>query len=177
MDDPSSPPTYIIPRPNGDCVLGMIVAFHENSVLNTLIVGGTAGINDWTMSSDQQTTESIVKRCHALEPSLSPTGGGPETIPIIKVNVGFRPVRVGGARLEKETITVPLAPEPFKPSMKYSQLEGVQPRQVDVVHAYGIGPAGFQVRANRCLARAKLNSILMCVGFRRVGEWPQTFWR
>lgn len=159
MDDPSSPPTYIIPRPNGDCVLGIAAACLLGLCINPLhLIGGTAGINDWTMSADQQTTESIVKRCHALEPSLSPTGGGPETVPIIKVNVGFRPVRVGGARLEKEIITVPLTSEPFKPSTKYSNLEGVQPRQVDVIHAYGIGPAGFQVREQDAITRTAMEA-------------------
>lgn len=66
-------------------------------------------------------------------------------MPIIKVNVGLRPARKGGARLERETITVPLQPQAYKP-LGSNVTADLKPRQVDVIHAYGIGPAGFQVR-------------------------------
>ena len=101
-------------------------------------------MNDWNLSPDTATTERIVKRCLELEPSLSFDGSGPDSIPIIKVNVGLRPWRTGGAKLERETITVPLQPKPFKPTGSNLTAD-LKPREVDIIHAYGIGPAGFQV--------------------------------
>lgn len=116
------------------------------SVLTSrLSIGGTLGVNDWNLSPDAATTEGIIKRCHELEPSLSFDGSGPESIPIIKVNVGLRPARKGGARLEREIITVPFQLERYKP-LGSNVSAYLQPRQVDVIHAYGIGGSGFQVR-------------------------------
>ncbi|KAF9518107.1 hypothetical protein BS47DRAFT_1482838 [Hydnum rufescens UP504] len=128
LGHPEIPPTYIIPRPSGEVILG-----------------GTFGVNDWNLSPDPSTTERIVRQCLAIEPSLSfdEASTNPENIPIIKVNVGLRPARAGGARLEREKITVPLEQKPFSP-MGSNVTKDITKRTVDVIHAYGLGPTGFQ---------------------------------
>ncbi|KAF8319583.1 uncharacterized protein EI90DRAFT_3150232 [Cantharellus anzutake] len=125
--------SYIIPRPGGQVILG-----------------GTYGKDDWNVSSSQSDTERIVKDCLALDPFLAHTHSSnsisppdPASIPIVKVNVGLRPARKGGARLELETIQVPLQPQPFKPRGNNLN-EFAASREVNIIHAYGIGPAGFQ---------------------------------
>ena len=112
--------------------------------------GGTMTANDWNVSPDPHTTEAIVRRCYALEPSLAPiiSASSPDddaasTIPIIKVNVGLRPARIGGARVEREVLTLPLPARPFVPTLVVPP-QGNRSRKVHVVHAYGLGPAGFQ---------------------------------
>lgn len=57
-------------------------------------------------------------------PDLS-SDGTVEGIDVIRECVGFRPSRAGGPRLERED-------------------RAIRGRRVAVVHAYGIGPAGFQ---------------------------------
>lgn len=119
--------------------------------------GGTFLVDDWDLSPNPTTTRRIIKECLEYEPSLSheysprvpsQKAPDPESIPIISVNVGLRPARRGGARLEKEVITVPLQRQPYTP--KPSNItQGLKPRQVTVVHVYGIGGAGYQVSVGR----------------------------
>ncbi|KAF8320784.1 nucleotide-binding domain-containing protein [Clavulina sp. PMI_390] len=124
---PDGPPVYAIPRPNGEVALG-----------------GTFLPNDWNLAVDPKTTEEIVKNCLYVDPSISHDGSGPENLPITNITVGLRPARKGGPRVEREEITVPLQPRAFKPRPSAVHA-GLQPRQVDVIHAYGFGPAGFQM--------------------------------
>lgn len=88
-------PTYILPR-SRDCVLG-----------------GTAWVEHWDTQPDGITTEQIVARCAAVEPSL-------RDAPVVSVNVGLRPGR-RAVRLEREQVTPTCT----------------------VIHNYGHGGAGF----------------------------------
>ncbi|KAM0750306.1 nucleotide-binding domain-containing protein [Meredithblackwellia eburnea MCA 4105] len=94
---------YIIPRPGGE-----------------VICGGCFGVGDWDTSVDFDLAKKILERCYKLNPAIS-NGGGVEGIKILRHNVGLRPSRRGGPRVEAEKV-----------------------KQGTVVHAYGIGPAGYQ---------------------------------
>ncbi|EXJ80329.1 hypothetical protein A1O1_08473 [Capronia coronata CBS 617.96] len=63
-----------------------------------VIIGGVRRDNDWTGEPDMQLAERIKKRCCALAPEL----GRPEDLQVISHNVGLRPSRKGGARVELE---------------------------------------------------------------------------
>ena len=93
---------YVIPRPYS----------------GTSILGGTKQAYDSSTEVDDQTTKEILEGCKALAPELLDTNGEFE---VLKVNVGLRPSREGGARLEKEVV-----------GEKW------------VVHAYGHSGAGYQ---------------------------------
>jgi hypothetical protein len=93
---------YILPRPHS----------------NTTILGGTKQIGDWNAESDPQTTQEILHRAKEWVPELLNKEGEFE---ILSVQVGLRPGRKGGARVEIES------------------LDGFV-----VCHAYGHGGAGFQ---------------------------------
>lgn len=68
-------PTYIIPRPDGNCILG-----------------GSRDAGSWDLSVDAARSETILKRAYTLCPELS-HGTGWENIPVIRHNVGLRPSR------------------------------------------------------------------------------------
>ena len=82
---------YIIPRGDG-----------------TVICGGTRIINDWDPNPRPETTKKILERCLALVPQLAnprkSTGlvrPRVEDVDVVEVNVGLRPARRGGVRLER----------------------------------------------------------------------------
>ncbi|PWZ03146.1 hypothetical protein BCV70DRAFT_214612 [Testicularia cyperi] len=82
--------TYIIPRGDG-----------------TVICGGTRLVNNWSPQPDEDTTSAILQRCLRLAPHLAnPAKCTPLTEPrisdldVLAVNVGLRPARTGGVRLE-----------------------------------------------------------------------------
>ncbi|KZT08689.1 nucleotide-binding domain-containing protein [Laetiporus sulphureus 93-53] len=110
--------TYIIPRP-----------FPAGHVL----LGGTYQLDDWDTSVSVPAAKGILARCTALAPQLA----SPETR-ILSHNVGLRPARKGGARVEAEYLDLPVKSELFPADTK-----GPKGR-VLVVHAYGFGPAGYQ---------------------------------
>jgi len=91
---------YIIPR-NGDCVLG-----------------GTFQPYDRKTEPDSYTNTHILKKCTEIVPQI-------EKCEIISYNVGFRPCRHGGLRLEPESVTSKLG------------------KTVTVIHNYGHGGAGI----------------------------------
>ncbi|KAL7413857.1 FAD dependent oxidoreductase [Mrakia frigida] len=101
---------YIIPRPDGNVILG-----------------GTMDNGSWDTSIHHETTLRILQNAYEAMPELS-NGSGWEAIDVISSNVGLRPARRGGPRMELEEIKVEKGGE----------------RTVGVVHAYGIGPAGYQ---------------------------------
>ncbi|CAG8489159.1 4505_t:CDS:2, partial [Acaulospora colombiana] len=74
--------TYIIPRQDG-----------------VVVLGGVMGVNDYNEKPEQKTAESIIQRCTALCPELTL---GKEYLQIISNNVGRRPSRTGGLRIESE---------------------------------------------------------------------------
>ncbi|KAE8222395.1 hypothetical protein CF319_g4398 [Tilletia indica] len=62
-----------------------------------------------------------------------------EAVEILRVNVGMRPARKDGVRLERSTLQIPKeAPSPFVKSVPGHK------REMPIVHAYGLGPAGYQ---------------------------------
>lgn len=73
-------------------------------------------------------TRDILEHCLARIPELS-ADGTVEGIEVIRECVGFRPSRRGGPRLEREDKVFSV---------------GGKKKTVPVVHAYGIGPAGYQ---------------------------------
>jgi hypothetical protein len=101
-----------------------------------VILGGTFLKDDWSTVPDLQVAERILKNAYTLCPELSGRKGW-EEIEVVKHNVGLRPCREGGARIELETRTVGLE-NPLVPR----KARGGE-RKVAVVHAYGIGPAGY----------------------------------
>ncbi|KAF2681069.1 D-amino-acid oxidase-like protein [Lentithecium fluviatile CBS 122367] len=98
--DPTT--TYVFPRTNGGGV----------------ILGGSRQDNDWSAEIDMELSKDIIRRCCELCPEL----GEPKNLQVISHNVGLRPSRKGGPRIELE---------------KWSN-------GVPVVHNYGHAGAGFQ---------------------------------
>ncbi|KAK4695924.1 D-amino-acid oxidase, partial [Lecanoromycetidae sp. Uapishka_2] len=84
------------------------------------LLGGCYQKGNWDSQPDPNLAVRIMKRAVEICPSLT-DGKGIEHLSIIRHGVGFRPVRLSGARLEKEKI------------------DGVW-----VVHNYGHGGAGYQ---------------------------------
>ncbi|KAI8091803.1 FAD dependent oxidoreductase [Thamnidium elegans] len=76
--------TYIIPRGDG-----------------TVICGGTVDRVNRQTSPDDEITKSILERVYNLYPEIT-HGKGVDAFDIVAINVGFRPGRAGGIRLEKE---------------------------------------------------------------------------
>lgn len=121
----AKPPTYIIPRPGPE---------------SHVILGGTYLADNYSSLVDLPTSERILQECFKLCPGLA----GPaedktwRDIEIVSHNVGLRPSRHGGARLELEKRTLG-AGENADLLPKAARAEA---REVAVVHAYGIGGSG-----------------------------------
>jgi D-amino-acid oxidase len=98
----STPIMYVLPRPHS----------------NTTILGGTRQIGDWNAESDPQTTDEILRRAKEWVPELLNKNGEFE---VLSSQVGLRPGRKGGARVEIEN------------------LDGFV-----VCHAYGHAGSGYQ---------------------------------
>jgi len=113
---PPDQATYIISRP-GD---------------GTTLLGGTLLEDVWDTSIDYTMAKNIFDRCAGLAPALN----SPET-QILSHRVGLRPARRGGARVEAQWVDLPLTGNlvPSKSSV---------PRRQLVIHAYGLGSAGYQ---------------------------------
>ncbi|USP79165.1 D-amino-acid oxidase [Curvularia clavata] len=94
--------SYVFPRPLGGGV----------------VLGGSRQDNDWSPEWDEALGQDIIKKCCKLCPEL----GKPEDLQVIARNVGLRPSRKGGVRIETET-------------GKW---------KVPVVHCYGHSGAGYQ---------------------------------
>lgn len=118
--------TYVIPR----------------ACSGFVILGGTFDVrNTSLLRPDPAVTERILKNAIDLAPALLPEGVDPKApdawtkVDVVAENIGVRPAREGGARVELDAHAL--------------QLAG---RRVGVVHAYGIGayenlttgPAGYQ---------------------------------
>ncbi|KAI0640029.1 nucleotide-binding domain-containing protein [Trametes polyzona] len=113
--------TYIIPRPAPDGKW-------------TTILGGKYQKDNWDTSFSAADAQGILDRCAALAPAVK----APETR-VLGHNVGLRPARRGGPRVEAERLALPmkcawLSEEPLG-----------EKGTVLVVHAYGFGPAGYQM--------------------------------
>ncbi|GAA5916883.1 hypothetical protein JCM5296_000738 [Sporobolomyces johnsonii] len=121
--DSSDPekPAYIIPRPGGE-----------------VICGGSYGVGDWDLSVSPALASVILERCLALDPSIS-ADGTLAGIHVLRHNVGLRPSRAGGPRVEMERIELPTGSK-LSPTMDRAGTR----REVTLCHAYGVGPAGYQ---------------------------------
>ncbi len=80
---------------------------------DTVVLGGTFQLNDWNTTVNENDTEKILRTCAKCLPALTQIRYG-------KVQVGLRPYRDGGIRLEHEKTT-----------------DGI-----DVVHCYGHSGSG-----------------------------------
>jgi D-amino-acid oxidase len=98
----STPIMYILPRPHS----------------NTTILGGTKQVGDWTAEPDPKTTEEILRRAKEWAPELLNEKGEFE---VLSEQVGLRPGRKGGARIEIEEV-----------------------EDTVICHAYGHAGAGYQ---------------------------------
>lgn len=103
---------YVIPRGDG-----------------TVVCGGTRIVDDWDPTPRPETSRTILERCLRLVPELvhpskrtGLTGARVEDVEVLGANVGLRPARKGGPRLERG-----------------GEAEGVK-----VVWNYGYGGAGYQ---------------------------------
>ena len=110
---PGSEPTYIIPRPDG-----------------TAIMGGSYQADRYDLLVDNDLAARIHERCSKLEPRL-------KDAKILSLNVGLRPSRHGGARVEKEVVHLPLKRSlvPYYGVSFNERAEG----DLTVIHAYGLG--------------------------------------
>jgi D-amino-acid oxidase len=141
--------SYIIPRPGPS---------------NTMILGGTFLKNEWNTLPDMAVAERILQDAFKLNPDLAgPERPGQERtwrdIEVVSHNVGLRPAREGGVRVELEQRQVNSASSsyPLIPGPKtWVDEKGKVIRQVAVLHAYGIGPAGFQASLGIAETAAKL---------------------
>ncbi|KAJ1822693.1 hypothetical protein LPJ56_000722 [Coemansia sp. RSA 2599] len=114
--------SYVIPRGDG-----------------TAVIGGTAERGCWDDRPDVQKTQTILRRTLELEPNL--LSGGERVWAdksigekvnalkkaVVSINVGFRPAREGGVRLQAQTLCAPDSSE-----------------ALDVVHCYGHAGYGYQ---------------------------------
>ena len=111
--------TYIIPRP------------WPNASGFTTILGGKYQEGNWDTSFSAVDARGIFDRCAALAPAIQD-----KDTKILKHNVGLRPARKGGPRVEAEWMDIPCG-------IEWITAEGsaVVPTtgKVLVVHAYGFG--------------------------------------
>jgi D-amino-acid oxidase len=110
-----------------------------------VILGGTTEKDNYSTLPNMENAERILRETYDLCPELveesrREKGEGWEGIEVVAHNVGLRPAREGGMRLELE-----------ERKIGQGTKEGLMPRigkkglgrEVAVVHAYGIGSAGY----------------------------------
>ncbi|KAF2204272.1 nucleotide-binding domain-containing protein [Delitschia confertaspora ATCC 74209] len=116
LDDPTLAPdvTYVVPRPG------------ESGIF---VLGGTKTADDWSAEVDEGVSEGIIERCREAYPQGLGEG---KTIEVLNAQVGLRPGREGGPRVEIETIE----------QVKFER--GKEQEVVSVVHQYGHAGAGYQ---------------------------------
>jgi glycine/D-amino acid oxidase-like deaminating enzyme len=102
--------SYVIPRPAG----------------GGTALGGCRRDGSWSTEPNMELAQRIMERAVKLAPSLVPDGAGIEALRVVRHQVGWRPVRDGGPRVEREEI--------------YDRELG----PMTVVHAYGLSGYGFQ---------------------------------
>ncbi|KAI5808963.1 D-amino-acid oxidase [Peziza echinospora] len=90
------------------------------------VLGGSYQKGNWDSQPDHNLAVRIMKRCIQYCPELVKPGQGIEGLDVIRHSVGLRPLRIGGARVEREVL-------------KVDGQEGLR-----VVHNYGAGGFGYQ---------------------------------
>lgn len=110
--------TFVIKRPTGNA--------YERP---TFILGGTKEKDCTDIMPSNSVTERILKDAKAIFPELMIDG----KFKVLSTNVGFRPSRKGGSRVESESIG-----------------------DMKVIHAYGFGSMGFEVSVGAARHAIKL---------------------
>lgn len=112
--NPDGKATYVIPRPSQGHV----------------IIGGTYQKNNWDTSVNFDTAHSIWERAVHFLPALKSGKSG-----IISHNVGLRPAREGGPRIELQKIKLPFV------SRHMYGVKGkiTEEKEFPVIHVYGFG--------------------------------------
>lgn len=87
-----------------------------------IIVGGTRQPGDLSSEANMEDKEELIANAITRFPELVVYDKGKPTLDVKKINVGFRPMRNGGVRLEKEVVG-----------------------NVEIVHCYGFGSSGFEM--------------------------------
>ena len=80
---------------------------------HSVVLGGTFQLNDWNTNPDENDTKKILRMCSKCLPALAEIDGG-------HAQVGLRPYRDGGVRLEHQRIS----------------------ERLDVIHCYGHSGSG-----------------------------------
>ncbi len=111
--------TYIIPRP------------WPNASGFTTILGGKYQEGNWDTSFSAADAQGILDRCAELAPAIKD-----KDTKILKHNVGLRPARKGGPRVEAEWLGIPCETEWI--TAKQGAAASATGK-VLVVHAYGFG--------------------------------------
>ncbi|KAG2179982.1 hypothetical protein INT43_003769, partial [Umbelopsis isabellina] len=112
--------TYIIPRANGDVILG-----------------GTQQHHNYDPEVNYVTAREIMERTYKHFPELT-HGKGIEALDVVRQNVGLRPTREGGPRVENEIWTNSTG------------------KPVLITHNYGHGGYGVQTSWGSAIAATKL---------------------
>ncbi|KAF3014063.1 hypothetical protein E8E14_012202 [Neopestalotiopsis sp. 37M] len=63
------------------------------------MLGGSKIADDWTTTSDEQLTRTILERCKSIAPELLNSDG---EFDVLQIRIGLRPARHGGPRMELE---------------------------------------------------------------------------
>ena len=108
--------TYIIPRP---------------APPGEVLLGGTFQPDNWDTSLDTATARAIFARCTSLAPQLKD-----KETRVLRHNVGLRPARKGGPRVEAAWADMPLHSELLP--LPEGEEAGQRGRLL-IVHAYGFG--------------------------------------
>lgn len=87
---------------------------------------GGCSHTSWSQEPDPDLAVRIMKRAIMICPNLVPPGSGIEALRVVRHQVGFRPFREGGPRIERDVI--------------HDEKEGV----LNIVHSYGAHSYGFQ---------------------------------
>jgi len=95
-----------------------------------VLVGGTFQPNDWDTSLSIPAAHRILTRAKELVPALAEP-----TTRILSHNVGLRPAREGGPRVEAQFVDVP-SKGPLVPDLAGASTDS---KTTLVVHAYGFG--------------------------------------
>ena len=95
-----------------------------------VLLGGTFQINNWDTSIDFPTARGILARAQALVPELADP-----PLRIHAHNVGLRPGREGGPRVEVQFVVAP-SKDTVAPKLSEASADT---KTTLVVHAYGFG--------------------------------------
>lgn len=97
---------------------------------NTVLLGGTSQDNNWDTSYHEATAQKLLAKCGKHAPTLLDR----TKTRILSHNVGLRPAREGGPRVEVEWVKLPLSGVLVPRAPATSQQGGII-----VIHAYGFG--------------------------------------